>query len=52
MIKIEIRNKNKFFIKGEIEKKNQINKLKALKNNQKNEDQLEENNILQIEIEG
>jgi hypothetical protein len=52
MIKIEIRNKNKFFIEGEIEKQNQINKLKALKNNQKNEDQLEENNILQIEIEG
>ena len=44
MIKIEIKNTNNFFLKGEIEKKNQFNK-RPEKKNQKNKDRIKNNNI-------
>jgi hypothetical protein len=39
-----------FLLKGKIEKKNQFNK--TTKKTQMNKEQIEENNISQIEIEG
>ena len=53
-IKIEIKNKqrttNNFLLKGKIEKKNQFNRItqNKIKINQKNDDQIKKNNILQI----
>jgi hypothetical protein len=45
-IKTEIKNTNFFLLKGEIKKKNWFNIMQKKKNNQKNENQIGKNHIL------